>query len=141
VRWVGISNASVEQIDEARAIADVVSVQNELSLEFASPLGKGEVAACEEHGMAFLPWSPLGGIGSAAEAAGRHDPVRAAAEEHGVSPQQVALAWLLALSPSIIPIPGATRPETIGDSARAAELELSAEEVEAISAAAGVARV
>jgi aryl-alcohol dehydrogenase-like predicted oxidoreductase len=141
VRWIGISNATVEQIDEARSIAEVVSVQNQLSLEFTSPLGKGEVAACEEHGLAFLPWSPLGGIGSAADAAGRHNPVREAAHEHGVSPQQVALAWLLALSPVTIPIPGATRPETIGDSVRAAELELSAEEVEAIAAAAGVAHV
>jgi aryl-alcohol dehydrogenase-like predicted oxidoreductase len=141
VRWIGISNAGVEQIEEARSIADIVSVQNQLSLEFTSPLPKGEVAACEEHGLAFLPWSPLGGIGSAADAAGRHDPVRDAADAHGVSPQQVALAWLLSLSPAMIPIPGATRPETIADSALAAELELAPEELDAISEGAGVARV
>ena len=65
--------------------------------------------------------------------------MRAAAQAHGVSPQQVALAWLLSLSPTMIPIPGSSRPETITDSLRAAELELSDAELQAISAAVGVA--
>jgi aryl-alcohol dehydrogenase-like predicted oxidoreductase len=132
VRWIGISNASLEQIDLACSIAEIVSVQNQLSLEYTGPLAKGEVAECERRGIAFLPWSPLGGIPHAEDAAGRHDPVRAAAEAHGVSPQQVALAWLLSLSPAVIPIPGASRPESIQDSVRAAELELSADELAAI---------
>jgi aryl-alcohol dehydrogenase-like predicted oxidoreductase len=132
VRWVGISNASVEQIELACSIADVVAVQNQLSLEYTSPLEKGEVAACEERGIAFLPWSPLGGIPKAGEAAAAHHPVRAAADAHGVSPQQVALAWLLSLSPVVIPIPGASRPESVEDSVRAAELELTADELAAI---------
>jgi aryl-alcohol dehydrogenase-like predicted oxidoreductase len=132
VRWIGISNASVEQIEQACAIADMVSVQNQLSLEFTSPLTNGEVALCEERGIAFLPWSPLGGISKAAEAAGAHDPVREAASAHGVSPQQVALAWLLSLSPAVIPIPGASRPESIEDSVRAVDLELTEDELEAI---------
>jgi aryl-alcohol dehydrogenase-like predicted oxidoreductase len=135
VRWVGLSNASVEQIEEALGIVEVVSVQNELSLEFTSPLEKGELAFCADHGIAFLPWSPLGGIGKA-DSTARVDPVREAAQAHGVSPQQVALAWLLALGPTVIPIPGASRPESITDSARAAELELAEEELEAISRAA-----
>ena len=132
VRWVGISNASVEQIELACSIVDVAAVQNQLSLEYTSPLGKGEVAACEERGIAFLPWSPLGGIPKAGDAAGAHHPVRAAADAHGVSPQQVALAWLLTLSPAVIPIPGASRPESIEDSVRAAALELTADELAAI---------
>jgi aryl-alcohol dehydrogenase-like predicted oxidoreductase len=132
VRWIGISNANVDEIEEACSIADVVSVQNQLSLEYTSPIAKGEVALCEEREIAFLPWSPLGGIPRADEAPGSHGAVRAAAEAHGVSPQQVALAWLLALSPAIIPIPGASRPESIEDSVRAVELELSADELEAI---------
>src|SRR3954471_8365747 len=135
VRWVGISNASVAQIEEALGIAEIVSVQNQLSLEFTHPLAAGEVALCEERGVAFLPWSPLGGISSASAAAGRHDPVREAAEAHGVSPQQVALAWLLSLSEAVIPIPGASRPETIRDSLAAAGLELTEEELAAIAAA------
>jgi len=132
VRWIGLSNCTVEQLQEALAIADIVSVQNQLSLEFTSPLAKGEVDACTERGIAFLPWSPLGGIGKA-DSTSRVNPVRTAAEAHGVSPQQVALAWLLSLGPTVIPIPGASRPESIADSARAVELELSREELEAIS--------
>jgi aryl-alcohol dehydrogenase-like predicted oxidoreductase len=132
VRWIGLSNCTVDQLEEALGIAEIVSVQNQLSLEFTSPLAKGEVDACTERGIAFLPWSPLGGIGKS-ESTGRVDPVRAAAEAHGVSPQQVALAWLLSLGPTVIPIPGASRPESITDSARAAELELSREQLHAIS--------
>ena len=132
IRWVGLSNADTEQIEQARGIVDVAAVQNQLSLEYASPLAKGEVRLCEEHGIAFLPWSPLGGIPNAAEAPAAHDPVRAAAERHGVSPQRVALAWLLSLSPAVIPIPGASRPESITDSARAAELGLAQDELQAI---------
>jgi aryl-alcohol dehydrogenase-like predicted oxidoreductase len=133
IRWVGISNADVDQIEEARSIVDVVSVQNQLSLEFTSPLAKGEVGFCEECGIAFLPWSPLGGIGNAGDAPAAHDPVREIAGAHGVSPQQVALAWLLSLSDVVIPIPGASRPETIRDSLRAAGLELSRDELDAIA--------
>ncbi len=139
VRWVGVSNANTDQIEEARSIVEIVSVQNQLSLEYTAPVELGEVALCERYGLAFLPWSPLGGISSASDAAGAHDPVSDAAEAHGVSPQRVALAWLLALSPVMIPIPGATRPETITDSLQAAELELSRDELDAISEAAGVA--
>ncbi len=138
IRWIGISNADTDQIEETLGIVDLVSVQNQLSLEFTSPLAKGELAICDEHGIAFLPWSPLGGIGHAGDAAGGHDPVAAAAEAHGVSPQQVALAWLLSLSPAVIPIPGASRPESIQDSVKAAELELSHQELAAIGEIANV---
>jgi aryl-alcohol dehydrogenase-like predicted oxidoreductase len=134
VRWVGISNANVEQIELACSIVDVVAVQNQLSLEYRSPIDKGEVAECEKRGIAFLPWSPLGGIRSAAEAAGSHDPVQAAADAHGVSPQQVALAWLLSLSDVMIPIPGASRPESILDSVKAVDLALTGDELTAIGA-------
>jgi aryl-alcohol dehydrogenase-like predicted oxidoreductase len=131
VRWIGISNANVEQIEEACSIADVAAVQNQLSLEYTSPLAKGEVEQCERRGIAFLPWSPLGGIGRADTPAG-HAQVRALAHVHGVSPQRVALAWLLSLSPVVIPIPGASRPESILDSVRAVELDLTPEELERI---------
>jgi aryl-alcohol dehydrogenase-like predicted oxidoreductase len=132
VRWVGLSNANIEQIELARSIVDVAAVQNQLSLEYTSPIGKGEVEHCERHGIAFLAWSPLGGIPRASEAAGRHDAVREAARAHGVSPQQVALAWLLSLSPAVVPLPGASRPESIQDSVRAVDLHLTAEELERI---------
>jgi aryl-alcohol dehydrogenase-like predicted oxidoreductase len=135
VRWIGLSNCTVDQLEEALGIAEIVSVQNQLSLDFTSPLPKGEVEACTERGIAFLPWSPLGGIGKS-DSTGKHDPVRAAAEAHDVSPQQVALAWLLAQGPTVIPIPGASRPESISDSVHAAELELSDDELAAITEAA-----
>jgi aryl-alcohol dehydrogenase-like predicted oxidoreductase len=137
VRWVGLSNVTVGQLEEALGIVDVVSVQNQLSLGYTSPIAKGEVQACTDRGIAFLPWSPLGGIGSA-DAPSGVNPVRAAAQAHGVSPQQVALAWLLALGPTVIPIPGASRPETITDSLQAATLELTDDELRAISEAVGV---
>ncbi len=139
VRWVGISNADTGQIAEAMAIVDIVSVQNQLSLEFTSPLTNGEVETCTKLGIAFLPWSPLGGISNASDAAGAHDPVREAADAHGVSPQQVALAWLLSLSPVMIPIPGASRPESITDSVKAVDLQLSQDELQAIGSVAAAA--
>ena len=132
IRWIGISNANTDQIEETRSMVDLVSVQNQLSLEYGSPIDKGEVELCERHGIAFLPWSPFGGISKASDAPGAHDPVREAAEAHGVSPQQIVLAWLLALSPVMIPIPGASRPESITDSAKAADLDLSHEELQAL---------
>jgi aryl-alcohol dehydrogenase-like predicted oxidoreductase len=135
VRWVGLSNCTVEQLEESLEIVEIVSVQNQLSLGFTSPLAKGELDACTQRGIAFLPWSPLGGIGKS-DSTGTVEAVRTAAETHDVSPQQVALAWLLAQGPTVIPIPGASRPESITDSARAAELELSDDEVAAITRAA-----
>jgi aryl-alcohol dehydrogenase-like predicted oxidoreductase len=136
IRWIGLSNVDVDQLEEALEIAEIVAIQNQLSLEFTSPLAKGEVGAATERDIAFLPWSPLGGIGNA-ESPGGVNLVKEAAERHGVSPQQVALAWLLSLGPTVIPIPGATRPETITDSLSAARLELSAQELQAIGGAAG----
>jgi len=106
-------------------------VQNQLSLGYTGPLAKGEVEACTERDIAFLPWSPLGGIGSA-DSSARIDGVRRVASDHGVSPQQIALAWLLSLGPTVIPIPGASRPETILDSIGAADVRLSDEELAAL---------
>jgi aryl-alcohol dehydrogenase-like predicted oxidoreductase len=137
IRWVGVSNANIEQLEVALGIVELVSVQNQLALNFTSPITDGEVAFATERGLTFFPWSPLGGIGRA-DGTAAVAPVVRAAEAHGVSPQQVALAWLLALSPAVIPIPGSSRPETISDSVQAAELRLSDDEIQAISAAVGV---
>lgn len=84
---------------------------------------------CAELGLAFLPWSPLGGLGSAKELADEHPAFAEVAGERGVSPQQVALAWELAQASVVIPIPGAKRPASITDSAAAADLELTPLEV------------
>ncbi|CAM5787254.1 aldo/keto reductase [Cellulomonas persica] len=134
IELAGISNADVEQIDLANEILGgrLVSVQNQFSPAFRS--SQGELEHCAALGIAFLPWSPLGGISRAREVGGRHAVFQDVADAHGVSPQQVTLAWELALAPVVIPIPGSSRPETIQDSLRAAELQLTDDEVAALSA-------
>jgi aryl-alcohol dehydrogenase-like predicted oxidoreductase len=123
VRLIGLSNVSVDQVRQARQLVEVASVQNEFSPRFRR--SEGELAWCAAERIAFLPWSPLGGIGRGRDLGGRHRAFAEVADRHGVSPQQVALAWELAKAPVVIPIPGATRPETITDSTAAATLRLS----------------
>ena len=86
-------------------------------------------------GIAFLPWSPLSGIGRAGDLGAQHSAFQEIADGHGVSPQQVPLAWMLALAPVVIPIPGASRPASITEPAQAADLVLTDAEVERLSQA------
>jgi aryl-alcohol dehydrogenase-like predicted oxidoreductase len=134
ILMAGISNATVAQIDEANAILGgrLVSVQNQFSPRFRS--SQGELEHCARLGIAFLPWSPLGGISNAPELSARHAAFALVADAHGVSVHQAVLAWELALAPVVIPIPGASRPESITDSARAADLVLTPDEVATLSA-------
>ncbi|HZA82800.1 MAG TPA: aldo/keto reductase [Actinomycetes bacterium] len=127
VRMVGLSNVSVDQIAQARQLVEVAGVQNEFSPRFRR--SEGELAWCAAQRIAFLPWSPLGGIGRGRDLGGRHRAFAEVADRHAVSAQQVALAWQLAKSPVVIPIPGATRPETITDSAAATGLRLSRDDL------------
>jgi aryl-alcohol dehydrogenase-like predicted oxidoreductase len=128
VRLVGLSNVSVDQIRQARELVEVASVQNEFSPRFRR--SEGELAWCAANRIAFLPWSPLGGIGRGRSLGqDRHRAFAEVADAHGVSPQQVALAWELAKGPVVIPIPGSSRPETILDSAAAVSLRLSDDEL------------
>mgnify|MGYP000353820745 CR=1 FL=1 len=138
IEMAGISNANVAQIDEANEILGgrLVSVQNQFSPAFRSSLV--ELEHCAALGIAFLPWSPLGGIQRAAAVGEHHDAFGRIAADRGVSPQRVALAWELALAPVVIPIPGASRPESIVDSVGAAELALTDDEMAALSPAADV---
>jgi aryl-alcohol dehydrogenase-like predicted oxidoreductase len=138
IRLVGLSNVTVAQLEEAEAIVEIAAVQNELSLKYVEPFRNGEVAACAERGIPLLAWSPLGGAADAAKAGSKAPAVGRIASERGVSPQRVALAWLLSLSPTVLPIPGSRRPETILDSVAAAELELSREELAEIADDVGV---
>ncbi len=134
VARVGLSNADPDQIRAAHEVLgdSLVSVQNQFSPAFRS--SAAEIEVCTELGLAFLPWSPLGGLADAKDLATKHPAFAAVAEAHGVSPQQVALAWELAQSPCVIPIPGAKRPTSVRDSAAAADLELSAEELAGLDA-------
>ncbi len=137
VRRVGLSNADPEQIREAHGILGegLVSVQNRLSPSFRS--SEPELDLCDELGLAFLPWSPLGGMRHAHELGEGFRPFAEVAEKRGVSPHQVAVAWLLAKSPNVIPIPGASRPASIRDCAEAVHLELDVEELAALDAPVG----
>ncbi|MFD5424060.1 aldo/keto reductase [Streptomyces sp. NPDC127084] len=137
IRLAGISNVDTAQIHQAREILGdrLVSVQNRYSPAIRD--SEAELRLCAELGLAFLPWSPLGGISrSSLDGVSEQgaDPAFAAfhqvARERGVSPQRVALAWLLARSPVVVPIPGASRPESVRDSAAAAELVLEEREKE-----------
>jgi aryl-alcohol dehydrogenase-like predicted oxidoreductase len=128
---VGISNASVAQIDLARSIlgdGNLVSVQNQFSPAFRS--SEGELEYCGQLGIAFLPYSPFGGIGNADRLLREHPVFVSVAKDHGTSVHQVVLAWLLAKGDHVIPIPGASRPSSARDCAQAAELKLSEDELE-----------
>jgi aryl-alcohol dehydrogenase-like predicted oxidoreductase len=136
IRMAGISNASIEQIDIAVRVlgaGNLASVQNQFSPAFRS--SEPELRHSAELGVAFLPWSPLGGIGRAGRLGAQHAAFQEVADAHGVSPQQVTLAWMLAKAPVVIPIPGASRPESIIDSAQAASLTLSPAELARLDAA------
>jgi aryl-alcohol dehydrogenase-like predicted oxidoreductase len=135
IQQAGISNANPDQIRLANDILGgrLVSVQNQLSPAYRS--SEPELELCDEMGLAFLPWSPFGGITHSHELGSRFAPFARVAKAHGVSPQRVALAWLLAKSPLVVPIPGASRPETILDSLAAADLVLDPAEVAELNAA------
>ncbi|WP_223693444.1 aldo/keto reductase [Leifsonia poae] len=135
IRLAGISNADPAQIELAQNILGgrLASVQNQFSPAFRS--SETELVLADRLGVAFLPWSPLGGIRSAAALGDRFAPFQTVADARGVSPQVVALAWHLAKSPHVIPIPGASRPESIRDSATAVDLQLTAEEFSSLDAA------
>jgi len=132
IRLAGVSNANPDQIRLAREILGgrLASVQNQYSPAFRS--SEPELELCDELGIAFLPWSPLGGISSASALGDRFAPFQQVADARGVSPQVICLAWQLAKSPHVIPIPGASRPASIRDSVQAADVALSAEELAAL---------
>lgn len=127
---VGLSNADPDQIRTARGILGdgLVAVQNEFSPKFRS--SEPELTLCEDLDIAFLPWSPLGGMREAGALGNRYSVFAQVAKEYDVSPQQICLAWQLAKSPVVIPIPGASRPESIADSAKAVTIALDKEDFE-----------
>jgi aryl-alcohol dehydrogenase-like predicted oxidoreductase len=135
IRLAGISNANPAQIELANEILGgrLASVQNQFSPAFRS--SEPELVLADRMGIAFLPWSPLGGIRSAGALGDRFAAFQQVADARGVSPQVVALAWHLAQSPHVIPIPGASRPESIRDSATAVDLDLTPEEFATLDAA------
>ena len=139
VKRIGLSNAQGPELAVALEIlggpndGGVVSIQNEYS-----PRYRGEqdvLDKCTELGIAFLPWSPLGGAAQAGEVGSRYSDFASVATEVGATAQEVVLAWLLALTPVMIPIPGATKTTTVDSIIRASALKLTSAQVERLTAA------
>ncbi|MGA4668409.1 aldo/keto reductase [Propionibacteriaceae bacterium Y1923] len=135
VTSLGVSNANVEEIAIAVEVlgeGGLAAVQNEFSPRF-NQTSLDELRFCGEHGIAFVAYSPLGQGNYAKSLGERFEVIAETARRHGVTPQQVTLAWELALGEHVIVIPGATRPASAIDSAAAMTLSLDADEVAAIS--------
>lgn len=135
VQMVGISNANIPQIDLALSIlgeGNLASVQNQFSPAFRS--SEDELGYCGRLGIAFLPWSPFGGIGNADALRREHPAFVRVAADHDVSVHQVVLAWMLSKGDHVIPIPGASRPASARNSAAAAELKLGEDEIALLDA-------
>ena len=130
VRHIGVSNVSAEQLAVAQSICEVVTVENRYNV--GDRASEAMVALCEQQGIVFFPWQPV---------APEDDAVRRAlalvAQAHGVSVQQVALAWLLAHSNIVVPIPGTMNIDHLDDNIDAAWLSLTDADIETLDAAAG----
>jgi len=123
VRHIGLSNVTVDQLRQAERLTRIVSVQNRYN---HGDRGSDTVLeVCEQEGLAFLPWAPIQDMDGHA--------VRDVADRHGVTAHQVALAWLLARSPAIVPIPGTGSVSHLEENMAAAALDLSADELEALT--------
>jgi pyridoxine 4-dehydrogenase len=128
IKFVGVSNFSVEQIKRAREIVEIVSVQNQFNPWYRLPEIDGVLRYCERESLTFLPWSPLGGsrrVGSLEDV----EAIAQLATEKQVSVYCIVLAWLRAKSPCVVPIPGASKVASIEDSVRALEVTLTEAEI------------
>lgn len=134
VRHVGLSNVSVQEIAQARRIVPIASVQNRYNLMARQAETDGIVDYCTKNGIAFIAYSPFGGS-RLAPTLGTLGQLAALAKRRRVSPYRLAIAWLLAKSPNVIPIPGARRPESITDSTRGVGIELGEADLREIEAA------
>lgn len=126
IRHVGLSNVSVAQLRQARKIVPIVSVQNRYNL--TDRHSEDVLVECEKEGIGFLPWYPLAASSLATDAS----PLAKAASRHGVTPGQLALAWLLHRSPVMLPIPGTSSLQHLEENVIAAGVKLTAEEVRAL---------
>jgi aryl-alcohol dehydrogenase-like predicted oxidoreductase len=129
IRHVGVSNVSVEELERARSIVEVVTVQNRYNLD--DRRSEDVLARCEELGIGFIPWFPL----ATGDLARRGGPLDRIAAGHDATPAQIALAWLLAHSPVMLPIPGTSSVEHLEENFAAARIRLSAAEVAEIGSA------
>jgi aryl-alcohol dehydrogenase-like predicted oxidoreductase len=129
IRHVGVSNVTSAELEKARRIVDVVSVQNRYNV--ADRSSDPVLAACEQAGIAFIPWSPLSRNPNEAESPSRKA-LEAVAARRGISSAQAALAWLLARSPAMLPIPGTSQSKHLDENVAAAAIHFTAEEMKEI---------
>ena len=129
IRHIGISNVTLDHLDTARSLVEVVSVQNRYNV--ADRSSEDVLQACEQAGIAFFPWAPL----DRGDLAAPGGPLDRIARAHDAVPSQIALAWLLARSPVILPIPGTASIEHLEENVAAAQIQLSPEEVDEIGSA------
>ena len=129
VRHVGVSNVSRNELERARAVVDVVTVQNRYNL--TDRHSEDVLDACERDGIGFIPWFPLA-TGDLARPGG---PLDELARMHDAAPGQLALAWLLARSPVMLPIPGTGSVEHLEENVAAASIQLEPDELERLAAA------
>jgi pyridoxine 4-dehydrogenase len=129
IRHIGLSNVSEAQLEHALTMTEIVSVQNRYNL--SDRASEGVLARCEGLGIAFLPWAPL----AVGQLAGAGSALSEVAARHGATPGQLALAWLLARSPEMLPIPGTASVAHLEENVRAAAIRLTPEEVEELAAA------
>jgi aryl-alcohol dehydrogenase-like predicted oxidoreductase len=134
IRWIGLSNVSVAQIEEARAIVTVVSVQNRLNPFFREAIDTGVVAHCAAEGIGFLAYSPVGG-GRLNKKLPTHPTVAPIAQRLGASPYTVVLAWVMAQGPNVIPIAAGRSVGTALDSTSASSLQLTDDDIAAMDQA------
>lgn len=133
IEHIGLSNVDAKEIDRAMAVAPIVSVQNRFHVrDRRGAIDNGALARCEALGLAFLPYSPVGGSRGKSRL-GQDPTLLRLASKHGVSPHEVALAWLLGLSPSLLPIPGASKVASIESSVRALAITLDDEDRAALA--------
>jgi len=130
---IGVSNFSMEQIERAEKVVTVVSLQNRFGPASREVEADGTHAIALARNIAFMAYGPLNGMNGAKALGEGDETVREIAARHEASPQRLALAWLLSKGPNLFPIPGASRPESVEDSAKAAEIRLSLEEVQALN--------
>ena len=130
IRHVGLSEVKPAEIDQARKVIDIVSVQNQYNI--ADRQHEDVLKYCEKHGLAFIPWFPVA-AGKLAQPGGKLDAI---AKRHGATVAQLSIAWLLHRSPVILPIPGTSSVVHLEENLKAAEISLSGPELEEIENAA-----
>ena len=132
IQHVGLSNVDVDEIERARKIVPIVSVQNRMNPHDKRSITNGVLAHCEKNGIAFLPYSPVGGGRGKAKIAA-DAALSSIAKKHGATAPEIAIAWCAQVSPVCFPIPGASKPESAISSARAAAIVLDEADMKALS--------